>query len=256
MCTLILLRRPDAAWPLIVAANRDEMTARPWRPPARHWPDRDHVVAGLDIEAGGSWLGINDDGVLAAVLNRPGGLGPAPGKRSRGDLVLEALDHADAVAAAEALTALDGGAYRGFNLVIADNRDAYWLRNTEREDGVVACFPVPEGVSMFTAHDRNDRGSPRIAAYLDRFEQAPIPDPDRDDWAAWEALLADTGGAAGKAGDPDDALTIRTDWGYGTVSASLIALPAADRPDTPPIWRFAAGPSDRTGFQTVDLSAH
>ena len=102
MCTLVILRRPDHRWPVLIGANRDEMIDRPWQPPGRHWPDRPEVVGGLDSLAGGSWLGINDWGVAAAVLNRHGSLGPLPGRRSRGELVLEALDHADAVAAAEA----------------------------------------------------------------------------------------------------------------------------------------------------------
>ena len=96
MCSVIILRRPDAAWPLVLGANRDEMADRPWLPPARHWPDRPNVVAGLDELAGGTWLGLNDEGLVAAILNRPGTLGPEQGKRSRGELVLEALDHADA----------------------------------------------------------------------------------------------------------------------------------------------------------------
>src|SRR5215472_12933777 len=107
MCTVVILRRPDHRWPVLIGANRDEMIDRPWRSPDRHWPDRPEVVAGLDVLAGGSWLGINDWGVAAAVLNRTGSLGPAPDRRSRGELVLEALDHADAVTAAEALSYLD-----------------------------------------------------------------------------------------------------------------------------------------------------
>src|SRR5688500_1521257 len=95
MCTLVLLRRPGAARPLVLAAHRDEMASRRARPPGRPWPDRAEVVAGADAQAGGSWLGLNDHGVAAGVLNRPGTLGPAAGKRSRGELVLEALDHAD-----------------------------------------------------------------------------------------------------------------------------------------------------------------
>ena len=86
-------------------------------------------MAGLDVQAGGSWLGINDHGVVAGVLNRTGTLGPAAGKRSRGELVLEALDHATAAAAAQALSDLDPNAYRPFNLVIADHREAFWLRH-------------------------------------------------------------------------------------------------------------------------------
>src|SRR3546814_2463721 len=86
-----------------------------FRSPGRHWPDRPQVVAGIDRLAGGSWLGVNDDGVVAAVLNREGTLGPAPGLRSRGELVLEALDHADAAAAAAALGALNPDAYRSLD---------------------------------------------------------------------------------------------------------------------------------------------
>ncbi|MCH8086652.1 MAG: NRDE family protein [Chloroflexi bacterium] len=95
MCTLVILSRPGHRWPLIVGANREEMADRPWAPPGRHWPDRDQVVAGQDLEAGGSWLGINDFGVVAGIMNRRGSLGPKTDKRSRGELVLEALDHAD-----------------------------------------------------------------------------------------------------------------------------------------------------------------
>src|SRR5512134_529886 len=96
MCTLVLLRRPADAWPLLIAANRDEMAERPWLPPERHWRDRPHVTAGLDLLGGGSWLGVNDTGVIAAVLNRINTLGPARGRRSRGELPLVALAAATA----------------------------------------------------------------------------------------------------------------------------------------------------------------
>ena len=122
MCSVVILRRPGHPWPIVMGANRDEMRDRPWAPPARHWPDRPEVRAGLDELAGGTWMGLNDTGLAAAVLNRVNTLGPAPGKRSRGELVLDALDHADAVAAAEALSELDPRAWRPFNLIVADDR--------------------------------------------------------------------------------------------------------------------------------------
>ena len=112
------------------------MLERPWLPPARHWPDRPDVVAGIDTLSSGSWLGVNDHGVAVAVLNRVGSLGPVANKRSRGELVLEALDHADARDAAGALSDIDPDAYRTFNLVIADNRDAYWLAGRTGADRV------------------------------------------------------------------------------------------------------------------------
>src|SRR5271169_4113618 len=163
------------------------MIGRPALPPARHWPDRPEVVAGLDQLAGGSWLGINDWGVAAAILNRHGSLGPAPGQRSRGELVLEALDHPDAVAAAEALSHLDPAAYRTFNLIVADNRDAFWLRHSG--PGQIEGRPLAEGLSLIAAGDLNETHTPRLALAGPRFRGAPPPDPDRDEWTAWQDLL-------------------------------------------------------------------
>lgn len=249
MCTVVILRRPGRPWPLIVAANRDEMAGRPWKPPGRHWPDRPEVLAGLDVLAGGSWLGMNDHAVVACVLNRHGTLGPAPGKRSRGELVLEALDHADAADAARALEALEPDSYRPFNMLVADSRDAFWLAH-RGDGGRIDATPVAAGVSMLTAHDLNDRtGSPRTARYLDRFRAAPAPDPDADDWWAWQMLLGSTDHAA-DAG-PGGAMTITGPGGFGTSSATMIALPSpgAGRP----VFRFAAGPPDRTAFDPIEL---
>lgn len=252
MCTLVLLRRPGHDWPLIIAANRDEMNTRPWKPPGRWWDDRPEVVAGLDELAGGTWLGVNDTGVTAAILNRIGTLGPAPGKRSRGELVLEALDHADAADAAEALSHLNGDSYRSFNMVVADNRDAFWVR---ADGSRVEVRPIAPGLHMLSALDLDDRSSPRIAAYLDRFAAAaaPVPDPAHPaggDWAAWQALMADTGGR-GPDGEEAPAMCFLRPDGFGTVSASLIALPSPALAEGGRVWRFAAGRPDRTGYDAV-----
>lgn len=252
MCTLVLLRRPGHDWPLMVAANRDEMNTRPWKPPGRWWDDRPEVVAGLDELAGGTWLGVNDTGVVAAILNRIGTLGPAPGKRSRGELVLEALDHADAADAARALAHLDGDSYRSFNMVVADNRDAFWVRADGRRVEVRGIEP---GLHMLSALDLDDRSSPRIAAYLDRFAAARPPSPDPahpqgGEWSEWQALMADTGGR-GPDGEEAPAMCFLRPDGFGTVSASLIALPAPERAEAGRVWRFAAGRPDRAEYDAV-----
>lgn len=253
MCSVIFLRRPDHAWPLILGANRDEMLSRPWKPPARHWPDRPEIVAGLDELAGGSWLGLNDYGVVAGALNREHSLGPAPGLRSRGELMLEALDHADAADAAAALGDLDGRAYRPFNLFVADNRDAFWLRNEGASGsgaGRVDVFPIPEGVSMLTAVDLSDRESPRVRLYLPRFEAAAPPDPDRGDWQSWEKLLS--AGEEVPGAGPVSALAITTEIGFGTSSSALIALPAIERTKVAPVWLFASGLPQPGAWKPVD----
>jgi uncharacterized protein with NRDE domain len=246
MCTLVILRRPGHDWPLLLAANRDEMAGRPWKPPAHHWPDRADVVGGIDLESGGSWLARNDQGVVAAVLNRVGTLGPAPGKRSRGELVLEALDHADAGAAAVALADLDPAAWRSFNLVVADNASAWWVAAREGARAVVV-ERAPEGLSMLTAQDLNDSGSDRIARYLALFRDAPVPDPATGNWDAWIALLAS------RESDSDHfgAMNIVTDSGFGTLSGSLLALPSKAVPDPRGVWLFANGRPDEAVYEAV-----
>jgi uncharacterized protein with NRDE domain len=237
MCTVVFLRRPDHEWPLILGANRDEMRDRPWRPPGRHWPDRPEVIAGLDELAGGSWLGVNDHGLVAGVLNRRGSLGPAPSMRSRGELVLEALDHADALAAALALREIDGNAYRTFNLFVADNRDAFWLRHAGG-NRMLELFPLPEGISMLTAGDLSDRKLPRVRKYLPLFEAAVAPDPTADDWTDWEILLSSRQEEVGAG--PESALAIAGE-SFATCSSALIGLPAIESERRTPVWRFAPG---------------
>jgi hypothetical protein len=158
--------------------------------------------------------------VVAAVLNRTGTLGPAPGKRSRGVLPLLALQHAQAEHAAEALSALDGGAWRSFNVIVADARAAFFVRGLG--EGPVEAERLSHGVHMITAHDPDDPASNRVARHLPLFRQALPPSPP--DWAAWPALLTD--------GSPpvESALNIPAVSGFGTVSSALIALgPAAAR---------------------------
>jgi len=235
MCTVVLLRRPDHPWPLLLAANRDEMIDRPWLPPARHWDDREGVTAGLDQLAGGTWLGVNDRAMVAAVLNRPDTLGPSADKRSRGELPLEALDHESAEAAVEALQFLDPGAYRPFNMVVADSGAAFWLAAREGENRIHVA-PIPEGLSMITAHDLNDtEGSARMRHHLPRFEAADTPDLESGDWAAWQTCMTS------RESGPESAMCVDTDWGFATRSSSLIALPRPQNPPRLPVWRFCHG---------------
>jgi len=252
MCTVVIARQPDSPWPVIIAANRDEMASRLWRPPARHWEDHPHVIAGIDEEAGGTWMGVNDDGLFAAVLNRPGSLGPAKGKRSRGELPLEALSHAEAREAADALGNLDGRSYRSFNMLIADARDAFWLRSTG-EGEHIQVTPLAEGLSMLTANDLNDMDSARTAAYLPKFRDAHPPDPDSGDWDAWKALLASREAAAGDG--ERGAMNVGSGSGFMTVCSSLVALPGMERFGEKPKWLFCAGPPDKIPFLDVDFAS-
>ena len=237
MCTVVLLIRPGHAWPLVLAANRDEMLDRPWDPPASHWSNRPDIVAGRDRSAGGTWLAVNRSGVVAAVLNRPGSLGPAAGKRSRGELPLLALEHETAAEAAFAVTRFDAGAWRSFNLVLADKCGAVFVRGLGQ--GQPQAQTLPPGLHMVTAHDPDDPDSPRVSRHLARFLAAQPPNPDG--WREWREILADS------SGEPGEQINVVPRGGFGTVCSSLLVLPQQG----PPIWLFSAGPPHAAEFAAV-----
>ncbi len=249
MCTLVILRRPGHPWPLILAGNRDEMANRPSLPPGRHWDDRPTVTAGRDELAGGSWLGVNDDGLVAVVMNREGSLGPAKDKRSRGELVLEALDNGEAREAADALQYLNPDAYRPFNLFVGDPVGSFWVRHSGEPGGEITVSEIPEGLHMLSAGEMDDDGSPRLAHYLPQFRDADAPNPETGDWSQWQALLGDRGHAEGSP--PHAAMTFALPNGFGTRSGHLVAVPRFPGPDMPIAFQFAAGPPDEADFLPV-----
>lgn len=251
MCTLVVLRRPDHDWPLLVAGNRDEMRDRPWLAPGRHWEDRPEVVAGLDRLAGGSWFGVNDYGVVAVVMNREGSLGPQADKRSRGELVLEALDHAEAAEAAQALAQLDTRAYRSFNLFVGDPVSAFWLRHSggEAPAGRVEVFEVTPGLHMLAARDLDDVGTARIRFHLPRFRGTVVPDPASGQWNDWPTLLASR--AYSEQDGPHAAMNIELPNEFGTVCSHLVAVPRYPDSEHRPVFLFAGGPPDRVPFEPV-----
>ncbi len=227
MCSVILSIGPDG---VCVAANRDEMAARPWEKPAGYWPG---ICGGRDVLAGGTWLALNRAGVLASVLNREGTLGPAPGKRSRGELPLLALRAPTAQAAAQAIGAVDAGQYRAFNMVAADARGAFFIRGMGA--GRPEIVPLPPGVHMVTAGEVDDTSRPRIARHLPRFAAAPI--------AQWGALLADTSGPRAARLN----INAAENGGFGTVCASLVFLPRGGAA----VHDFAAGPPGQARFERI-----
>ena len=101
MCTLAILYRVARNTPILLAANREEYLSRPTQYP-KIQPGAPRVVCGIDRQAGGTWLGVNQHGLLVTMTNRPKALAPLE-PRSRGLLCRDLLDrrHArDAVAAA------------------------------------------------------------------------------------------------------------------------------------------------------------
>lgn len=125
MCLILVAWRVHPAQPLIVAANRDEFHARP-ASPAGDWSDRPGILAGRDLQAMGTWMGVSRNGRFAAVTNFRGAKEPAAAQ-SRGALVAEFL--LNGARAASYVGAIDAAAYSGFNLFAFDGEELWWTSN-------------------------------------------------------------------------------------------------------------------------------
>ncbi|MDN3637799.1 NRDE family protein [Simiduia curdlanivorans] len=117
MCLLFIGHQAHAHWPLILASNRDEFHQRPTAA-AHFWPEQPQWLGGKDLEAGGSWLLLNQRGRFGALTNVRNGQ-QTTGKLSRGELVKRAaaIDHAGAI---------DGREFGAFNLVTGALRGGHW----------------------------------------------------------------------------------------------------------------------------------
>ncbi len=131
MCLIVLAWRTHPEFSLIVAANRDEYHGRP-AAPAGFWSDRPSLLAGRDLEAMGTWMGVARDGRFSAVTNYRGGREPRA-KESRGSLVTGFLT--DGAVPRDYVAGVVGRAaeFSGFNLLAADGAELWWFSN--RGDG-------------------------------------------------------------------------------------------------------------------------
>jgi uncharacterized protein with NRDE domain len=231
MCLLALFYRlVDDAF-LVVGANREESYARGGEPP-QILDGACRAVGGRDPVAGGTWLAVNEHGVLIAVLNRPKINAPAT-PRSRGLLVRDLLSAPTAGAAIDqAARELGSNRYAGCNLVCADRDNLLvlhagdWLR----------VRPMPPGIHVITSHDVNDGSDHRLdhaSRWLSQREYALANDCE----VALQRLCAQSGG-------PDPPICLHGQHG-GTVSSSILAL---RHPLTRSSYLHAQGPPDRTPY--------
>ncbi len=150
MCLIALAWNAHPEHRLVVAANRDEWRARPTAA-AHWWDDAPHLLAGRDLEAGGTWLGVTRSGRFAALTNFRDPSDKKPGAPSRGELVCAFLASQDSAAEFLAVLRPRAGQYAGFNLLVCDGRAL--LCYGQRDDTVL---PVPAGVHALSNHTLNE----------------------------------------------------------------------------------------------------
>lgn len=227
MCTLIVVNGLDADPRMIVGANREERYDRPALPP--NIISRNPTVLGpMDLEAGGSWLTINDAGVIVAVTNRRDGL---PGSRSRGLLVRDVASqrtYEDSLAVAQ--RSFEEEQYAGCNLLLASSDQV----NLFEWDGTLQSHDLQPGIHVIV-NEGFDESVAKSAVLRSRLAASP---PSRgSEWQErMQTLLTD-----------HYVGVCRHDNTSGTRSSSLVS----QFRDRTVQWQFADGNPCNTPFSDV-----
>ncbi|WP_394840179.1 NRDE family protein [Pendulispora rubella] len=190
MCLIAIAWQTHPDFPLVVAANRDEWRARPTEP-LGWWHDVPGLLAGRDVKAGGTWMGVTHEGRFAAVTNFRDPSDARDNALSRGKLVTDFLRDTDPPEAFFARLAGRASQYNGFNLIGGDRTSLFYLGS--REARVRAIAPGVHGLSNHTL----DEPWPKVRRARVAMESA-LRDPDPT--VHLFAMLADTAIA------PDDEL--------------------------------------------------
>ena len=166
MCLILFAYRCHPVYRLVLAANRDEFYARPTTP-ADFWEEAPEILAGRDLEAGGTWLGITSSGRFAALTNYRSPQRHQPKAPSRGNLVKDFLT--GQTPPEQYLTHIHprGRDYNGFNLLAGDTMALFYYANQE---GIVR-EPKP-GIYGLSNHLLNtpwpkvDQGRSQLSALM------------------------------------------------------------------------------------------
>lgn len=170
MC-IAYLSLGNPGWPLLIAANRDEFHARPTRA-AAPWPEAPDLIAGLDRQGGGTWMGVTASGRHALLTNyREPGHPVPPGAPSRGLLVRDFLRCEDDPAVWIDTVAVRSDDWAGFNLIVGDARQTWYLGN---RDPARAPRRLPPGRYVLSNHllDTPWPKAARLRASLDALPPA------------------------------------------------------------------------------------
>ena len=218
--------------PLRLLGIRDELTDRPWRPPARHWPGLP-LIGGIDDQAGGTWLAVHP-GIprVACLLNGRGPLADPAGRRSRGELPLRAAADGPGVLDDLAGDPAALAAYDPFILICGTTDAVTVLTWPGAEPALRELAP---GTHLFTnaghaypAGPGDPAAEPKAVHFAEKFAAArPSADPALGVAAAWGDWLTLAGGDGLDPADPA-AIVARRDLPdgriWGSTSVTLVAL--------------------------------
>jgi uncharacterized protein with NRDE domain len=256
MCLLIVAFGIDPDLPLVVGANRDERLDRPALSMTVLRRGGPRILGGRDLRAGGTWLAVNEHGVVAGLTNRPSPDGPDPGRRSRGELPLRLARFATAERAAAAFVdAVRPGEYNPCWILVGDRHSLHYLDVT----GGAAPTAQRLAPGVFILENNPLHAvTPKTRRVTDRVARA-VRAPDATLVSALPTLLGDHRlpppdrpsapegpGSASRQVRPELSAACVHAAGYGTRSSVVAAVPR--EPGRKPTVLAADGPPCRTPF--------
>jgi len=235
---MALLYKTARSTPVLVAANREERFDRPTQAP-KIQPGTPRVICGIDRKAGGTWLGVNQHGLFAAVTSRRKSLVPTE-PRSRGLLCRELLDFRAAKEAAKhAAAELATGVYAGANYICADAQYAAVVYGGNR----IEIVELPPGLHLIANGNLNDLHDQRHE-FVWRMLTLHTLDSAVTFLAVASRAFSRKADASGRRG------VIVTQPDFGTVSSTLLSLPVKIQKS---VYQYAPGPPCDCSYD--DLSA-
>ena len=164
MCLIVFALDCHPDYRLVLGANRDEYRDRP-ADPARFWPDAPHILAGRDIQAGGTWLGVTTSGKLAAVTNYRDPRRQVLDPPSRGKLVAGFLQNPMVTTEEfQRVLSRDGQVFDGFNLLYGTSDELQYFTNRGGSSG-----PISPGIHGLSNHLLDTRW-PKLTVARSRLE--------------------------------------------------------------------------------------
>ena len=192
------------------------------------------IFAGKDILEGGSWLGLNENGLCAAILNRISNKLKDKNLNSRGKIIIDILKKSDAKSALKYIESYFKKDTRFFNLFISDYKNAFWIKYDQNE---FKSFEVPYGFSIIDNYDLNDNKSPKQKLYRDIFLNKKLPNPSINYFKSWQELLF----LEDKYNNVNLSSVFVKDKNnnYGTVCSSIIGLPNKKKIKNNMVWLYS-----------------
>ena len=234
MCTILALFQTHPKAPLIIAANRDEFYERPTLPPSIQ-SGKPRILCGIDSQAGGTWLGVNQNGLFVGVCNRRRSR-PSYPTRSRGVLTKELLKSDSALQARDrAMEEISSGKYDGANYVCVDAESAWVVHGGDELEAV----ELHEGLNIIGNGDVNDPRDERVELARRLLTLQTLDSPVKFLAVASKVFAR----APGPPGRPS---MVMRDKDRGTVSSTLISLGKKPRDA---IYQYAPGPPDQSKYE-------